>query len=246
MKKNTTIILSVIALLFIGSSFSLAQENEKTTKKTPELPGDIVLDFGFNFVESQPDTMDYNWFRSKSIGLYFVKSFDVSKKIEFRPGIGINIDKFGEKGNRHLLNHVQDTAANNLGNYILGYDTIQGDIKKTQFILSTIEIPVEFKFHLGKGDKRDGLFLSVGGSAAYNFESKTKIKYTDVQGNKTKDKKKSDFNQPKLRFGAYGKLGYRGVSLYYKHYFTNMFNEDGPIGSENTRYSTIGISITGL
>lgn len=242
MKKNTTIIWSVIALFFICSNHSFSQENGSSNKKTPELPGDIALDFGFNFVQNELDTMNFNWFRSKSIGLYFVKSFDVSEKIEFRPGIGINVDKFGEKGNHYLLNHVVDTITNNT----LGFDSIPGDITKSQFILSSIEIPVEFRFHLGKGIKRDGLFLSLGGSAAYNFESKTKIKYTDVQGNKTKAKKKSDFNQPKLRFGAYGKIGYRGLSLFYKHYFTMMFNEDGPVGSEDTRYSTIGISITGL
>lgn len=241
MKK---IIFPLFAVLLLMSSYTVeAQLTEEVKKKTPELPGQIMVDFGFNATRDTPATMPYHWWRSKSLGIYFVKSFELSKKIEFRPGIGVSLEKFGHNKNMAVFNYQEDAS----GIVSLEFDTIPGsDLKKNQIAVNYFEAPVEVRFNFSGNEKKDGIFLAIGGSAAYRFESHTKIKYTDEYGNKMKDKQKNDFGLNKIRLGAYGRLGYRSLSVFYKTYFTNVFNSSGPTGTADMVYSTIGISLTGL
>ncbi|UXX80225.1 PorT family protein [Reichenbachiella carrageenanivorans] len=241
MKK---IIFALFAcLLLTAGHFAKAQLTEEVKKKTPELPGQIMVDFGFNSSSNNPSSMPYHWWRSKSLGLYFVKSFEFSKKLELRPGIGVSLEKFGHAENMDVFSYGEDSN----GADTLGFSTVLGGgLKKNQLAVNYIEMPIEVRFNLNGNEKKDGIFLAIGGSAAYRFESHTKIKYTDEFGNKMKDKQKNNFGLNNIRLGAYGRLGYRSFSVFYKTYFTNVFSSDGPIGSENMLYSTIGISLTGL
>jgi len=223
--------------------FAKAQLTEEIKKKTPELPGQIMLDFGFNLISGAPSNLPYHWWRSKSIGLYFVKSFEISNKFELRPGIGVSLEKFGHKKNMKVFGYVEDPD----GNVLLDYDSIAGGgLKKNELAVRYIDLPVEVRFNFNGNDRKDGLFLAIGGSAAYRIDSRTKIKYHDAFGNKIKDIKKNDFGLKRIRLGAYGRLGYRSVSAFYKVYFTDMFSGSGPTGTASMQYSTIGISITGL
>lgn len=230
-------------LFFTTAHLAEAQLTEEVKKKTPELPGQIMIDFGFNSSSNNPSNMPYHWWRSKSVGLYFVKSFEFSKKFELRPGIGVSLEKFGHNKNMEVFAYgVDDTGADTLGfTTVLG-----GDLKKNQLAVNYIEMPVEVRFNLSGNEKKDGMFLAIGGLAAYRFESHTKLKYTDEFGNQIKDKQKTDFGINNLRLGAYGRLGYRSFSVFYKTYFTNLFSSSGPIGTEDMTYTTIGISLTGL
>ncbi|MEP3388041.1 MAG: outer membrane beta-barrel protein [Reichenbachiella sp.] len=241
MKK---IIFPFFAVLLLTSSHLVkAQLTEEVKKKTPELPGQIMVDFGFNSTTDAPSNMPYHWWRSKSVGIYFVKSFEFSKKLELRPGIGVSLEKFGHNKNMGVFSYQEDIN----GSVSIEFDTIPGSgLKKNQLAVNYFEAPVEVRFNFNGNEKKDGLFLAIGGSAAYRFESHTKIKYTDEYGNKMKDKQKNDFGLNKIRLGAYGRLGYRSFSVFYKTYFTNVFNSDGPTGTADMLYSTIGVSLTGL
>lgn len=241
MKK---IIFALFAILLMTISHnSSAQLTEEIKKKTPELPGQIMLDFGFNSTSGTPDNMPYHWWRSKSVGLYFIKSFEFAKKFELRPGIGVNLEKFGHSKNMEVFTYAEDAD----GLKTLVFDSIAGgSLKKNQLAVNYIDIPVEVRFNFSGNEKKDGFFLAVGGSAAYRFESHTKIKYTDAFGNKMKDKQKNDFGLNKVRLGASARLGYRSFSFFYKTYFTNLFSSDGPTGTADITYTTIGISLTGL
>ncbi|WP_422360692.1 outer membrane beta-barrel protein [Reichenbachiella sp.] len=242
MMKKIIFPLFTVLLLTFGHVVK-AQLTEEVKKKTPELPGQIMVDFGFNSTTDAPSTLPYHWWRSKSIGIYFVKSFEFSKKLELRPGIGVSLEKFGHNKNMEVFTYGEDA----LGADTIGFTTVLGSgVKKNQLAVNYIDLPVEVRFNFSGNDKKDGLFLAIGGSAAYRFESHTKIKYTDEYGNKMKDKKKNDFGLNKIRLGAYGRLGYRSFSVFYKTYFTNVFNSSGPTGTADMLYSTIGISLTGL
>ncbi|WP_176214765.1 outer membrane beta-barrel protein [Reichenbachiella faecimaris] len=230
-------------LLLTSGQLAKAQLTEEVKKKTPELPGQIMLDFGFNSSSNQPTNLPYHWWRSKSVGLYFVKSFEFAKKFELRPGIGVSLEKFGHSKNMEVFAYGEDAD----GTDTLGFSTVLGgSLKKNQLAVNYFDIPVEIRFNFNGNEKKDGLFLAVGGSAAYRFESHTKIKYQDEFGNKMKDKKKNDFGLNKIRLGASARLGYRSFSVFYKTYFTNIFYSSGPTGTADMTYSTIGISLTGL
>ncbi|WP_420580071.1 outer membrane beta-barrel protein [Reichenbachiella sp.] len=241
MKKNIFPFLVILLLTF--SHAGQAQLTEEVKKKTPELPGQIMVDFGFNLTSDTPETMPYHWWRSKSFGIYFVKPFEFSKKFELRPGIGVSLEKFGHNKNMAVASYQEDIN----GNVSIEFDTIPGSsLKKNQFSINYIEIPLEVRFNFNGNEKKDGLFLAVGGSAAIRFDSKTKIKYTDEYGNKMKDKQKNDFGINTIRLGASARLGYRSFSVFYKSYFTNVFSSSGPTGTSDMVYSTIGVSLTGL
>lgn len=242
MKKKIIFPLFSILVLTLSQE-TLAQLTEEVKKKTPELPGQIMVDFGFNSTSNNPSNLPYHWWRSKSLGIYFVKSFEFSKKFEFRPGIGVSLEKFGHNKNMEVFTY----GADNIGGDTLGFSTVLGSgLKKNQLAVNYFELPVEVRFNLNGNEKKDGIFIAIGGSAAYRFESHTKIKYTDEFDNKMKDKRKNDFGLNQLRLGAYGRLGFRSFSFFYKTYFTNMFGSSGPIGTEDMLYSTIGVSLTGL
>jgi len=49
----------------------------------------------------------------------------------------------------------------------------------------------------------------------------------------------------KLRFGGTGRIGIGPVSIFYKHYFTPVFNGSS-IYSNDISMSTIGITVTGF
>lgn len=237
-------VFALIACLMLTVGLTAqAQLTEEVEKKTPELPGQIVADFGFNSVTDNPSVLPYHWWRSKSLGIYFVKSYEFMKSFELRPGIGINIEKFGHAKNMEVFTYGEDAD----GADTLGFSTVLGGgLKKNQLAVAYVEVPVEVRFNLNGNEKKDGLFIAAGGSAAFRVESHTKLKYTDEFGNKMKDKQKNEFGLNRIRLGAYGRIGYRSFSIFYKTYFTNMFSSSGPTGTADMQYTTIGVSLSGL
>ena len=221
---------------------SLSVWAQTAKKKIPDIPGEIMIDFGFNLATDNSQYMPYNWFRSKSFGAYFVKPIDVGKKLSFRPGIGVSLEKFGHASNPYVMTHLKGKSTPDS----LGFQKVAGSIKKNQLAVNYIDIPLEFRYYFTGNNKDGGLFLAVGGSFAWLFESHTKIQYTDTFGLEKQVKDRTDFRQTKLRMGALGRLGYKSFSLFYKMYFTNMFLANGPEGARDMKYFTIGISFTGL
>jgi len=241
--KKLGIIVGVISCLFSISAL-MAQSPDEVNKKTPDLPGIILIDLGFNSWINSPakeDTMDINWWKSKSLGIYFKKPFEFGKKFSFVPGIGVSFEKFGFN-NELKIGYQFDVD----GNRFMGYDTIPGKTEKNQLVINSIEFPVEFRYYLTEDNKSKGFYIAGGGSAAFRFETHTKVKFVDDYGNNRKIKERDDFKLSKVRLGVYGRLGIRSVSIFYKHYFTTVFKEDGPPGTGDMAYSTIGISLSGF
>ena len=94
---NNGRLLLLMVFLILGHFASKGQLSEEVKKVTPELPGEILVDFGFNLINNNPDEMNMNWWRSKSAAIWFVKPFDLSDKIAFRPGVGVSLEKLGTK-----------------------------------------------------------------------------------------------------------------------------------------------------
>ncbi len=238
--NNNVRLLLLMAILILGHYISKGQLSEEVKKITPEIPGEIAVDFGFNLINNAPDEMDMNWWRSKSVGIYFIKPFDLSKKMSFRPGIGLSLEKLGTKDPYSVgyiyVDSLQGTA--------LGFRDIPGSTVKSQLSLNFVEIPVEFRYNFRGNDKK-GMYLAVGGAFGFLFDDKTKIKY-EVGGETIKEKIKDNFHTSGNRLSAYGRFGIGMFGVFYKWYFTDVFTNSGPPGTEDTSYSTIGISISGF
>ncbi|MBU2915571.1 MULTISPECIES: outer membrane beta-barrel protein [Reichenbachiella] len=233
MKNRITVILGALTLLLTLHIEANAQLSEEVTKKTPELPGELMVDFGFNLMTGKPGYWsDTHWWRSKSVAIYFVKPFELSKKIEFRPGIGVSLDKLGSKNGDFLGDKYEDVDDD-------------WSYTKAQYSLNYAEIPMEFRFNITGNDHKASPFISVGGMAGIIFDQKTKVKY-DLDGKTRKIKEKGDQGTSKLRLGAQARIGWGSFSIFYKQYFTPVFTSRGPLDGEDITYSTIGVSISGF
>jgi len=237
--KTSALLLGML----ISSFFSNAQLSEEVEKITPEFPGEVMIDFGFNVTRDSPKELDFNWFRSKSFSAYYIRPMEISRTFSFRPGIGVSLEKLGQKHPRTI-----DYAFDENNNRFLTYDTISGngvnDFKKSQIALNHLEAPFEIRYHFG-GRESKGIYLGVGGSGAILFESHTKVKYRKF-GHLFKEKRKDDFKLTRFRYTAFARFGIGAFGVFYKWHFHDVFTSSGPEGATNMGYSTIGISLSGF
>ena len=235
----------IILLLVFAfcSNFLIGQNVEKEEKKksAPDLPGVILLDFGFNFFQKEPAEMNINWFKSKSFGLYYMRVFNLGKKISFNPAIGINFEKYGFS-NDITIGYQDNGNGEELSIVDLG--SFQ-EVSKSQLAMNYLDIPIQFRYFLKGNDVKGGTYFAIGGMLSLLVESHTKVKFTNNGRNQTQ-KARDDFNQSNLRYGVQGRFGFGSVNFFYKRYFSKLFNSEGPAGTADITTNTIGISISGL
>ena len=230
-------LLSLISLL-ICFQISLAQDKEADAT-VPDIPGVILMDFGFNFYQNSPAELNINWFKSKSFGLYYMRSFEVAKKITFNPAVGISFEKYGFSN--HSIGYPGNTAQIQIIDLAATYD----EVSKSQLAMNYLDIPIQFRYYFTGNSKEGGTYLALGGMASLLLESHTKVKFKDAGRDQT-EKKRDDFRQNALRYGVQARFGFGDVNFFYKHYFSNIFKSNGPAGTANLTSQTIGISIQGL
>ena len=254
---NKNIKHSILFLVFALSSM-VAFGQEPTPKNTkanrtskliqenagrPDLPGDLMVEFGFNWVqESSP--IGFNTIKSKTFNAYYLYEMNIGESaFSFHPGIGIGTEKYAFEQDL-TLGYGFDSLGNEEVQYV-ALDSIYGigtSYKKSQINPNYVDIPLEFRWRSRKYDARSSLIITVGGKVGFLFDSKTKVKYTE-NGETKKTKQKEKFELSTFRYGVYGKLGYGGFSAFYYYSISDLFNEDkGPMGT--TMYPmTFGLSL---
>ena len=242
-KKYALLCLSI--LLITGSLSAQTEENqEKTTfSDEPELNGTVMFDFGLNMLIDAPSAMGTKLLQSRSAGLYYMRQFPLGKKLSFNPALGFTVEKYSF--DEHItLNYVDDGSG--AGTTVLDIDTL-GAISLTKSALATtyLEAPVEFRYFFKGNESNDGAYLALGGFVGFRLESHTKVKFEE-EGIKKLTKKRDDYQQKNLRYGLHARVGFKGVNLFYKQSFSSIFGSEGPSGTVDTSYRTIGISISGL
>lgn len=252
MKNIYTFLCTIILILSISVSTVNGQNNEGNKKKRitdgTELKGNVIFDFGFNSLREIPQVMGINAFQSKSAGLYYMQQYAIGKKLSFNPALGVTVDKFSFDQNV-VLDYFDVDDGTGTGNTVsaLAFDSLDASInlKRSKLATAYLEAPIEFRYYFKGNESNDGFYLALGGFAGIRLETHTKIKF-DEDGIKKVEKKRGEFHQKKIRYGLHGRIGYRGINLFYKQSFSTIFGDQGPAGSENAKYSTIGISISGL
>lgn len=234
----------VIASLTMSTQFATAQLSEEVVRKTPEIPGIIAIDFGFNLLTGKPgEWSDVNWARSRSIGFYFIKPFDINENFEFRPSIGFTYDKIGSKNADFLVEDSDQAVA------FSGLDESTVDVIKAQIGYGAIEVPLELRYNIQGNSSKLSPFIGVGVSTAFVFDNKTKVKFQEsTSGEKSIIKTTGDadlLETSKFRFIAVGRVGIGPVSIFYKQYLTPVFNGSS-VYSNDINMSTLGITITGF
>ena len=223
-----------IFLLSIVSSFVIAQEKSRPVQ--PDFPGDIMVDYGFNFWNNEPDNFPATFWGSNSIGVYYNHRWEISSHISFHSSLGVTIDKYASDDRYTWLRDSDGTVS---------FDTLTGvGFAKNKLVSTYAELPVEFRIHPLGTKNGEGWFIGLGGFLGRRLGAHTKIKFQSVDG-EFKEKLYSDFDLVDFRYGLQGRFGFRTFHVFYKHYLNKTFN-NAPDGTNNPQTWTIGINFSGF
>ncbi len=248
--KAGLILLATIVI----SSGAYAQKNSKAahTAKVikekagrPDIPGDLLIEFGFNWMQEQPPGYGFNTLKSRTFNAYYLWDIPLGESaFSIHPGLGIGTEKYAFEDNISIAYGVDS-----LGNEALMFtplDSIYGtgnSYKKSQINTNYLDLPIEIRWISRKYDPKRSVKVSLGGKVGVLIDSKTKVKYSQNGENKTR-KQKEKFNLNTLRYGVYFKVGYGGISLYGYYSLSDVFKKDaGPLATTTYPF-TFGISWT--
>lgn len=246
------------SLLILISVGLFAQDKNEFAR--PDLPGELMVDLGFSLWSETVSDLDQEFWPSKSVGIYYLKSKELNEKFRFNYGLGFSMDKIGFKTNVDSIAESSDfvnlTLNPSTGDIVFSSTVGASDsinFNKYSFKNTFLEIPLELRFYPGGTEEGEGFFMSIGGMLGLRLKSKDKLVF-DFDGEKFKSKSSGDFGSSNFRYGVQARLGFRGVHLFYKQYFNNVFREDmkvitfdNPSGQTfNTKMVTFGINITGF
>lgn len=228
--------LSGITLLVILGFQSFAQEEGRM--RQPDLPGDLMIDFGFNLWSEKPDLLPTNLWGSNSISLYYNNRFRLSDRISFYPAVGFSFEKFSFDDDFTWLRDDD-------GTYSL--DTLTGGISldKNKLTATYFEIPVEFRIHPLGTVNGEGWFIGLGAVAGLRIASHTKIKY-DVGEDTRKEKLYDQFDIDPFRYGLQARFGFKVIHVYYKVYLNDLFKSAPDDSGKIPQVSTVGITFSGF
>ena len=246
--------LLVTLILFSFQFVLLGQdkpEREDPEIYSPDIPGNIVVDLGFNWLSDKPETMNTNWWGSKGVGLFYKYHIMMGKsKFSFRPGFGLGLDRYSFE-RRVNVARITDTDRTDMIE-IIGLDSLAlfdnfiPDIKKSKLVTDYLEIPLELGWHLSRNDPERGFRILVGGKIGWLFDSKIKVNYKQ-SGFRKILKVKEDYKLNPWRYSGTARIGISFLEVFGEYSFSNLFKKDqGPEGTSVTRYWKIGLSFVGF
>lgn len=246
MKRSILLILIVSPLYLIANPFEKVNgvqslREQKKSMATPDIPGNLVVDLGFNLLLDKAPEMDKKFWGSKSVGLtYMIDYSPANTFFSLNVGLGLGLEKYALEDD--LL--LSTTTDDELGR-VATIDTLDFNANKSKIVMNYVEIPFEFRIYTNQTDREKGMFFALGASAGYLYQSFTKLKY-ELDGVNNKVKNNTEFELNKFRARAIIRGGFRGFNFFYKLGLTELFNSNrGPSGAPAKMY-TIGISFVGF
>ena len=205
----------------------------------PDVPGTFLIEIGWNTLQDTPELMDMNTFGSRTVNLMYLWDVEIGNTgLFFMPGIGLGLERYKfDNGFTVTQNADGEVSFNNITDL---------DPKKSMLITNYVDIPIEFRYYINRQDPKRSFNIGFGGKFGYRFSSHTKIKYSEA-GDDVIVKNKRGFGLSRIRYGLTGRIGYGGLTLFSYFSLSDMFDEDdGPLGTNDVRGYTIGISFTGF
>jgi hypothetical protein len=224
-----------IALIIVFALQVSAQESTRPTQ--PDLPGDLMFDFGFNYWNKKLNQLPISVKGSQSVGIYYTQRFKINDHFSFYPAGGFTFEKYAFDNDVTWLN----------ASGVITLDTLKGvDMLKNKLTATYFEIPLEIRIHPSGTINGEGWFIGIGAVAGFKVGSHTKIKY-GVYDQKYKEKQFDDFGLQKYRYGVQARFGFKNIHFYYKTYFSDIFSATpDAIDGKSPRASVIGINISGF
>lgn len=227
----------IILLLQIITLTAYAQEaKESKFVQRPDLPGKLMLDYGYNFVQNNPSEFGTKPIQSKSVGLHYVREFFPVNNVSVSIGAGFGFEKLAFLNDKIL---TYETIGDNRE---LRFVNSVFNTKKSKIAMTYVQIPVDIRFYPGGEGQGSRFFVGAGGYIGYLIDAHNKINYNSK--NVKTEKQKGDFGLNKLRYGVTAKLGFDSIHLIAKYDLSELFDSNTrPLSKGNANVWSVGIAI---
>lgn len=248
-------IRKVVLVVCILNAPLLIWSQEKSEKKVarPDLPGNFLLELGFNRALDRPENFRQGFWGSRTVNVYYQYPLRFGRsKFSLNSGIGLSLERWRFTNGFTLQDTVELTASGATAeNQIERYELVRGSsilgvsARKSMFLTNYLEIPLEFRFDTRPEDLARSFNVAVGGRVGVLFDASTKLKYRQNDENITV-KNKRNFGLNQIRYGVYLRFGVGGFTWFVNYNLSDTFeNEKGPGGTTMNSF-TAGISVNGF
>ena len=232
--------LTLLSLLLIGSVAMAQSDSTKRQLSYPDLPGHLIVDFGFNFWNGGADTLSSNLWGSKSVGLYYIGNYRIGQTpFSFSPGLGLSMEKYAFDNDVNLVPGTDGAEIAFLQTTYPG-----ATIDKTKLAATYLEAPLELRFHANRRNPDRGFKVAVGFKAGLLMSTHSKV--VGDNGDAFTAKYKNDFSLNTFRGSAIGRIGFSGVNLFFEKSLTELFKSGEAPEDLNITPFKIGFSFTGF
>ena len=135
-------------------------------------------------------------------------------KVGIVSGLGFEFINYNIEGQNSIR---KDPDSGEIIEYVPDY---AGNITKSKINMTYMTAPLLLEFQIPAPRKR--IYISAGVVGGLKLWSNTKMKYT-INGEKSKEKAKGDYNLSPLRWGLTARVGYRALGFYATYYMTPLF-----------------------
>lgn len=243
--------------LFFYSNLLIAQEatpkNNRANRTSkliqekagrPDIPGDLMIEFGFNWIQEHPEGINFKTTGSRTFNAYYLFDKNIGESpLSIHPGFGVGTEKYKFEDD-YTLGYGPDSEGQEIVQFI-PLDSIYGirtTYNKSQINANYFDIPLEIRWRSRVYDPKRSFKVALGGKFGVLFDSKTKVKYNDDGETKiTKQKEKFELNT--IRYGAYLRLGFGGFSAYTYWSISDTFRKDNGPMNTTMRPITFGLSL---
>lgn len=226
--------------------FSLITLTFSAYGQKPDLPGQLLVDFGFNTWTEKPTGTDLNWFQSNTFNMAYYYDLPIGDGgFTITPGLGMSWEKYAFNNNSTLISNVnngqrfiQVVDLNDEFGQNLSFD-------KSKLGLYYIDLPLEVRWYAKRDEYSQGFRVALGAKISYLYSSFTKIKFEDVLTDPRMLKDRQDLGFNRFRYGVQLRAGWGGFGFFGFYELSDKF-DNAPIGGMNTSTLTWGISLTGF
>lgn len=152
--------------------------------------------------------------------------FEESNWLRLKYGVSFQFNGLKPTDNRFLVDNDGITEL----------QEFEYDLNKSKFRMDNLVIPVHFEFGPSKKIDHDGDYtfstykkfkVGLGGYTGFSLGERQKLKYKE-DGDRTKEKLKSDYNTNDFIYGLSAYVGWGNTSLYAKYDLNPIFEDPNP------------------
>ena len=138
-------------LLLFAMGCTLQVSYAQNELSRPDVPGELMIDIGLNYLTETPSELTQRGWPSKSIGLYYTKRKILNRNFVFNYGLGLGLEKL-DFGNQHTL--IQDGDE-----LIVDEFPFSDSPSKNRLAITYFESPLEMRFYPKGTEDGRGWFL---------------------------------------------------------------------------------------